>query len=67
MGDGQEPADTRMMGIVHGALHRDLVRIRRNITTEPYPQGRQRRALGEHVVWPMEWLHEHHTGEDEGL
>jgi Hemerythrin HHE cation binding domain len=62
-----EPADTRMMGIVHGALRRDLLRTRDALTSEPYPQGRQRRALGEHVVWMMEFLHAHHTSEDEGL
>jgi hypothetical protein len=62
-----EPADTRMMGIVHGALRRDLLRTRAALTAEPYPQGRQRRALGEHVVWMMEFLHAHHTSEDEGL
>jgi hypothetical protein len=62
-----EPADTRMMGIVHGALRRDLLRMHDALTAEPYPQGRQRRALGEHVVWMMEFLHAHHTGEDEGL
>ncbi len=52
---------------MHGALRRDLLRTRAALTTEPYPQGRQRRALGEHVVWMMEFLQAHHTGEDEGL
>jgi len=61
------PADTRMMGIVHGALRRDLLRAREVAGTEPYPTGRQRRALGEHVVWLMDFLHAHHTSEDEGL
>jgi hemerythrin-like domain-containing protein len=63
----QGPADTRMMGIVHGALRRDLQRTRDALTSEPYPRGRQRRALGEHIVWLMEFLHAHHTGEDQGL
>ena len=62
-----EPADTRIMGIVHGALRRDLLRTRDALTAEPYPHGRRRRALGEHVVWMMEFLHAHHTSEDEGL
>jgi len=62
-----ERADTRMMGIVHGALRRDLLRTHDALTAEPYPRGRQRQALGEHVVWMMEFLHAHHTGEDEGL
>ena len=56
-----------MMGIVHGALRRDLLRTRDALTAKPYPQGRQRRAIGEHVVWLMEFLHAHHTSEDEGL
>jgi hypothetical protein len=67
MGTASEPADTRMMGIVHGALRRDLLRTREAVVTEPYPRGRQRRALGEHVVWLMRFLHAHHTSEDEGL
>jgi len=48
-------------------LRRDLLRTRDALTIEPYPQGRQRRALGEHVVWLMEFLHAHHTSEDDGL
>jgi hypothetical protein len=56
-----------MMGIVHRALRRDLLRTREAVTEEPYPQGRQRQALGEHVVWMMAFLHAHHSGEDEGL
>ena len=61
------PADTRMMGIVHSALKRDLLRTRVVLATSPPPQGRQRRALGEHVTWMMEFLHAHHRGEDLGL
>jgi hemerythrin-like domain-containing protein len=61
------PADTRMMAIVHGALQRDLLRAREVARTSPYPEGRQRQALGKHVVWLMDFLHAHHTGEDEGL
>jgi Hemerythrin HHE cation binding domain len=67
MRTAQGPADTRMMGIVHGALRRDLLRTRDALATPPYPQGRRRRVLGEHVVWMMGYLHAHHTGEDEGL
>jgi hypothetical protein len=52
-----ERADTRMMGIAHGALRRDLLRTRDALTAEPYPRGRQRQALGEHVGWMMEFLH----------
>ncbi len=61
------PADTRMMGIVHGALRRDLLRARDVASTSPYPHGRHRLALGEHVVWLMDFLHAHHTSEDAGL
>ena len=67
MSTAGDPADTQMMGIVHRALCRDLVRTRDVLACEPYPQGQQRRALGEHVVWLMEFLHAHHTSEDEGL
>src|SRR6478752_6482229 len=67
MDKSSSPADTRMMGIVHGALARDLARARRASSTAPYPQGAQRRALGAHVVWLMDFLHGHHTSEDEGL
>ena len=63
----QGPADTRMMGIVHGALRRDLLRTSDALTSEPYPRGRQRRALGEHIVRLMDFLHAHHAGEDAGL
>jgi hypothetical protein len=62
-----EPADTRMMGIVHAALRRDLLRARQVLAGEPPPQGRQRRALGEHIVWMMAFLHAHHSSEDLGL
>jgi hypothetical protein len=62
-----EPADTRMMGIVHAALRRDLLRARQVLTAEPPPQGRQRQAIGAHVVWMMAFLHAHHSSEDLGL
>jgi hypothetical protein len=61
------PADTRMMGIVHDALKRDLTRARGVVAADPAPAERQRAALGAHVVWMMHFLHAHHTGEDEGL
>ncbi|MFE0626109.1 hemerythrin domain-containing protein [Streptomyces sp. NPDC058864] len=67
MGTGSAPADTRMMGIVHGALRRDLERTRTVLSAEPHPGRRQGSALGRHVAWLMEFLHAHHTGEDEGL
>ena len=61
------PADTRMMGIVHDALQRDLRRARKCSRRAPAPRGRQRAALGRHVIWMMEFLHAHHSGEDAGL
>ena len=61
------PADTRMMAIVHAALQRDLRRARDVLEAAPPAEGHQRRALGEHVVWLMDFLHGHHSGEDEGL
>ena len=67
MTKASDPADTRMMGIVHGALRRDLLRAREVASSAPYPRGRQRRALGEHVVWLMDFLHAHHTSVDAGL
>ena len=61
------PADTRMMGIVHDALRRDLIRTRDALTTAPYPEGDRRRAVAGHVDWLMNFLHDHHSAEDAGL
>ena len=61
------PADTRMMGIVHEALKRDLRRVRVVLHEAPVPRGRQRVALGRHVIWMLDFLHAHHSGEDAGL
>lgn len=61
------PADTRMMGIVHSALRRDLVRLHLVLGTDAAREPRRRTALAEHAVWLMDFLHHHHTGEDEGL
>jgi len=56
-----------MMGIVHSALRRDLVRARL-VLAEPTPlTGERRTALADHVRWLMDFLHHHHTNEDEGL
>ena len=62
-----EPADTRSMGIVHSALRRDLRRAHIMLETAPYPAGKRSRTLGDHILWMTEFLHMHHTGEDEGL
>ncbi len=63
----ENPADVRMMGIVHAALKRDLRRVREVLDADPPPRGRQRVALGQHVAWMLEFLHAHHTSEDAGL
>jgi hemerythrin HHE cation binding domain-containing protein len=60
------PADTRMMGIVHSALRRDLERSRIVLTAGTVPDAR-RAALAEHLIWMMDFLHHHHEGEDNGL
>jgi hemerythrin-like domain-containing protein len=65
--EADRPADTAMMGIVHDALRRDLDRLRTALSTEPYPTGARRTALADHVEWLMDFLHEHHTGEDTAL
>jgi hypothetical protein len=58
------PADTRIMGIVHSALRRDLARTRAELTTTPYPDGEQRVAIADHLRWMMTFLHRHHESED---
>ena len=56
-----------MMGIVHSALRRDLVRARL-VLAEPTPlTGERRTALADHARWLMDFLHHHHTNEDDGL
>ncbi|MEV5008966.1 MULTISPECIES: hemerythrin domain-containing protein [unclassified Streptomyces] len=62
-----EPADTRMMGIIHDALRRDLARTRTALTEQPYPDGNRRVALADHLRWMMRFLHDHHSSEDRGL
>jgi hemerythrin-like domain-containing protein len=61
------PADTRMMGIVHQALRRDLARARVALARTPPPPGPQREAVARHLQWMMRFLHQHHAGEDAGL
>jgi hemerythrin-like domain-containing protein len=63
--DMDGPADTRMMGIVHDALRRDLARTRGSLAGA-VPEAR-RRTLAAHVAWIMDFLHAHHEGEDAGL
>ncbi|VAZ83987.1 hemerythrin domain-containing protein [Mycobacterium persicum] len=62
-----QPADTRMMGIVHNALRRDIARAQLALTRWPYPDPGQRSAVAEHLVWMTKFLHRHHRVEDDGL
>ncbi|KXF57168.1 hypothetical protein AXA44_30965 [Rhodococcus sp. SC4] len=65
--DPDGPADTRVMGIVHSALRRDLARARSALTERPYPFDAQRVAIAEHLIWMMNFLRNHHRSEDEHL
>jgi hemerythrin-like domain-containing protein len=59
--------DTRMMGIVHSALRRDLVRTRMVLDDPALLTDERRTGLADHVLWMMHALHVHHHGEDIGL
>src|SRR4051812_33757665 len=61
------PCDTRMMGIVHSALRRDLVRARMVLDDPAWVTPARRTGLAAHVLWMMHALHLHHEGEDIGL
>lgn len=61
-----EPADTTMMRIVHDALRRDLARARTALADFATGDARGR-AIGEHLIWMMGFLHAHHASEDDGL
>jgi hypothetical protein len=65
--DHDAPANTRMMGIVHSALRRDLVRVGLVLGTPQASQPNRRTALAEHLLWMMRFLHDHHSSEDAGL
>lgn len=65
--DPQAPADTRIMSIVHGALRRDLVRAREALAVDATLGAARRTAIGDQLLWLMQFLHEHHEGEDRGL
>ena len=60
------PADTRMMGIVHSALRRDLTRAADALSRQPVPDDLQRVAIAQHMQALMGFLHLH-SGEDEWL
>ena len=61
------PADTTIMGVVHDALRRDLVRSREAVGATPPPGDAQRVAIADHLLWMMDFLHHHHHAEDVGL
>lgn len=65
--DTNAPPDTRTVGIVHGTLRRALERARIAPSGRPKPPPSQHRAIADHVLWMMHCLHNHHTGEDDGL
>ena len=62
-----EPADTRIMTIVHNALRRDVGRVQTALGEWPYPDPVQRAAIAEHLAWLIGFLHMHHHAEDHGL
>lgn len=45
-----QPADTRMMGIVHNALRRDIARAQSALTRWPHPDPGQRKAIAQHLL-----------------
>ena len=61
------PADTRMMGIVHSALRRDLTRAADALSRQPVPDDPQRVAIAQHMQALMGFLHLHNSGEDDWL
>lgn len=65
--DPDGPCETRMMGVVHSALRRDLVRARLVLEDEAPLADPRRVALADHLLWLMGFLHEHHSNEDAGL
>jgi hemerythrin-like domain-containing protein len=65
--DPDGPADTRMMGILHDALRRDLARARTVLTAPGRLADSQRVAVADHLIWMMEYLRFHHGVEDEFL
>src|SRR3978361_1376505 len=65
--DPQAPAVTTMMGIVHGAMRRDLTRARVVLSDEQYLTPARCTALAEHLLWLRGCLPEAPDGEDTGL
>jgi hypothetical protein len=59
--------ETRMNGIIHAALRRDLDRLALLLGQPEDLSDARLRALGNHARWLMDLLHEHHSGEDDRL
>ncbi len=59
--------DTRMNGIIHAALRRDLDRLALLLGQPEDLADDRLRSLGGHARWLMHILHEHHSGEDDRL
>ena len=59
--------DTRMNGVIHAALRRDLERTALLVERPDDLSPARLQAIGAHAVWLMELLHRHHTTEDERL
>ncbi|MGH3346341.1 MAG: hemerythrin domain-containing protein [Nocardioides sp.] len=59
--------ETRMNGIIHAALRRDLDRLALLLERPEDLSPSRLQALGAHARWLMDVLHEHHTGEDDRL
>lgn len=63
--DPDGPADTRINGIVHNALRRDLARAKAALNASQKPPDAQRIAIADHLVWMTAFLHMHHGAEDQ--
>lgn len=59
--------DTRMNGIIHAALRRDLDRTAMVLDGTEQVSDARLHAIGTHALWLMDLLHDHHTTEDERL
>ena len=59
--------DTRMNSVIHASLRRDLDRAAMLLERPDDLSPERLRALGVHVVWLMDLLHDHHTTEDTRL
>src|ERR1043165_6390405 len=57
---------TTIMGVVHDAPRRDLVRLQSALGSAPPPDGDRRVAIADHARWMMDFLHYHHQVEDTG-